>query len=303
MRPACPALLIFMSGFGLWSCEPKASSGGAEAGSRDLARSAIHAAFEGGAFDALMNQAVASSFAVAKNRVEGSGRRLTAEQSQELEAALRKVHTKTLEDGSPVHSFQTLHKLLSTIVRNRCRVPAGGSNAPTFDVVTTPTAEQQRAGQLSAALTEKDRVLQQTMARLAHEDLMTQELQDRLLAMQRQFDQAQGELAVALQSRTAETSGAGGGMVQLEKVVVSQPALADSASQGHVVSVHPEWKFVVIDLGWDAVRIGDVVSIYRDEELLGKARVERVQEKVSAVTLLPDWMQTEVRVNDIVRVL
>ncbi len=165
------------------------------------------------------------------------------------------------------------------------------------------TAEQQRAGQLSAALTEKDRVLQQTMARLAHEDLMTQELQDRLLAMQRQFDQAQGELAVALQSRTAETSGAGGGMVQLEKVVVSQPALADSASQGHVVSVHPEWKFVVIDLGWDAVRIGDVVSIYRDEELLGKARVERVQEKVSAVTLLPDWMQTEVRVNDIVRVL
>lgn len=163
--------------------------------------------------------------------------------------------------------------------------------------------EEQRSGQLASALLEKDQVLQQTMARLAHEDLITQELQDRLLAMQRQFDEVQGELAVALQSRTAETAGAGGGMVQLEKVVVSQPAMADAASQGHVVSVHPEWKFVVIDLGWDAVRIGDVVSIYRDEALLGKARVERVQEQVSAVTLLPDWMQTEVRVNDIVRVL
>ena len=163
--------------------------------------------------------------------------------------------------------------------------------------------EEQRSGQLASALLEKDQALQQTMARLAHEERSAQELQDRLLAMQRQFDQAQGELAVALQSRTAETAGADGGMVQLEKVVVSQPAMADSASQGHVVSVHPEWKFVVIDLGWDAVRIGDVVSIYRDEALLGKARVERVQEKVSAATLLPDWMQTEVRVNDLVRVL
>ena len=163
--------------------------------------------------------------------------------------------------------------------------------------------EEQRSGQLASALLEKDQVLQQTMARLAHEDLITQELQDRLLAMQRQFDEVQGELAVALQSRTAETAGAGGGMVQLEKVVVSQPAIADAASQGHVVSVHPEWKFVVIDLGWDAVRIGDVVSIYRDEALLGKARVERVQESVCAATVLPEWTTQEIRINDFVRVL
>ncbi|MEK6664416.1 MAG: transposase, partial [Pseudomonadota bacterium] len=63
-------------------------------------------------------------------------------------AALEKVHSKVLSDGSVVHSFQTLLKMLSTVVRNRCRVPAGGPNAPTFDVVTTPTAEQQRAYRL-----------------------------------------------------------------------------------------------------------------------------------------------------------
>ena len=60
-------------------------------------------------------------------------------------AALEKVHSKMLTDGSAVHSFQTLLKLLSTVVRNRCRVPVNGPNASTFDVVTTPTAEQQRA--------------------------------------------------------------------------------------------------------------------------------------------------------------
>lgn len=68
------------------------------------------------------------------------------------EAALKKVHSKVLADGSPVHSFQTLLKLLSTVVRNRCRVPADGSNAPTFDVLTTPTAEQQRALNLLGAI-------------------------------------------------------------------------------------------------------------------------------------------------------
>jgi len=67
-------------------------------------------------------------------------------------AALEKVHSKVLADGSAVHSFQTLLKLLSTIVRNRCRVPTDGPNAPTFDVLTTPTAEQQRAYNLLGAI-------------------------------------------------------------------------------------------------------------------------------------------------------
>ena len=59
--------------------------------------------------------------------------------------ALRKVHTRTLDDGTEVHSFRTLLKHLSAIVRNVCRLPDSGPDAPTFDVVTTPDAKQQRA--------------------------------------------------------------------------------------------------------------------------------------------------------------
>jgi len=61
------------------------------------------------------------------------------------EEALRKVHSKTLDDGSEVHSFQTLLKVLSGIVRNVCRIPGEGPDAPTFDVLTTPNAKQQQA--------------------------------------------------------------------------------------------------------------------------------------------------------------
>jgi len=59
--------------------------------------------------------------------------------------ALRKVHTKVLDDGTPVHSFQTLLKQLSSIVRNVCRPRSVGPAAPTFDIVTTPSPTQQRA--------------------------------------------------------------------------------------------------------------------------------------------------------------
>ncbi|MFH1726712.1 MAG: IS1634 family transposase, partial [Elusimicrobiota bacterium] len=64
------------------------------------------------------------------------------------EAALHKVHTKVLDDGSEVHSFQTLLTRLSQIVRNLCRVRSMGANAPTFEVVTTPDAKQRRAYEL-----------------------------------------------------------------------------------------------------------------------------------------------------------
>ena len=60
-------------------------------------------------------------------------------------AALRKAASKRLDDGSPVHSFQTLLQHLSQIVRNTCRLTSVGPNAPTIDKSTPPNAKQQRA--------------------------------------------------------------------------------------------------------------------------------------------------------------
>ena len=60
-------------------------------------------------------------------------------------AAQAKAARHTLDDGTPVHSFSTLMAELATIVRNTCRAPQAGPEAPTFEVLTTPNAKQQRA--------------------------------------------------------------------------------------------------------------------------------------------------------------
>jgi transposase len=60
-------------------------------------------------------------------------------------AAQSKVARHSLDDGTPVHSFSTLMAELATIVRNTCRTPSASLDAPTFDILTTPSAKQRQA--------------------------------------------------------------------------------------------------------------------------------------------------------------
>ncbi len=63
-------------------------------------------------------------------------------------AALAKVASHTLDDGTPAHSFATLMGELATIVRNTCRTPNAEPAAPTFAVTTSPNPKQARALEL-----------------------------------------------------------------------------------------------------------------------------------------------------------
>ena len=63
-------------------------------------------------------------------------------------AALAKVARHALDDGTPAHSFATLLGELATIVRNTCRTPNAGPDAPTFAVITTANPQQRRALEL-----------------------------------------------------------------------------------------------------------------------------------------------------------
>lgn len=65
--------------------------------------------------------------------------------AQRSESARDKAVSHTIEDGSPAHSFSTLMSELGSLVRNTCRTPCAGADAPTFDIVTTPNATQRRA--------------------------------------------------------------------------------------------------------------------------------------------------------------
>ncbi len=65
-----------------------------------------------------------------------------AERSQ---AAMEKIQTKRLEDGSEVHSFRTLIQSLSTIVMNIACVPGMKEKDATFEIITTPNETQRNA--------------------------------------------------------------------------------------------------------------------------------------------------------------
>lgn len=68
------------------------------------------------------------------------------------QAALDKVERRTLDDGTRVHSFSTLMAEMAAIVRNTCRPPSAGLDAPTFEITTTPNATQRRALELIAQI-------------------------------------------------------------------------------------------------------------------------------------------------------
>jgi transposase len=69
------------------------------------------------------------------------------------EAALDKVFTRQLKDGSPVHSFRTLLADLSTIVRNTCEARIAKRSGTTFQMTTLPNPAQDRALQLLQSIT------------------------------------------------------------------------------------------------------------------------------------------------------
>ena len=69
-------------------------------------------------------------------------------------------------------------------------------------------------------------------------------------------------------------------------------------TKGKIIQINAEWQFVVVDLGWDVLSIGDVLGVFRDDQLIAKVKVERVQERVAAARILPDYQATNITVND-----
>ena len=162
-------------------------------------------------------------------------------------------------------------------------------------------AQRQRTQALTNTVDEKSAELDKSIGRLAEEAQTIRGLQQRIKVQEQQMAQLQGELADALHLAQVAPGATSSAAVELERIMVSSDT--SPALRGRVISVHPEWDFVVIDLGWDAVKIGDTVTIMRNEEFLAKAKVERVQEGVSAAAIMPEWDAENVRVNDRVKLL
>ena len=68
---------------------------------------------------------------------------------------------------------------------------------------------------------------------------------------------------------------------------------------GRVLVVNEKYDFVVVDIGEDhGMETGSVLILHRGTKFLGKVTVEKVYARMSAATLLLDWLQDEPKVGD-----
>jgi hypothetical protein len=219
------------------------------------------------------------------------------------------------------HHRTALQRTLADVTHDKRRIEA------------TLGVEQTRSRDLTQRLREKDDEVAQLVRRLEGETGFVERLTWHVAQLEGQLNTLQGELALAIHHNRqrqadrgghprrfashSEASGVADGsagsrrrtaqrLVELEKVTVSPggpPALrADrpggATVSGRVLEVNREWQFVVVDLGWDVLAIGDVLGVYRNGALIAKVGVERVQEQVAAATILPDYREAAVAVED-----
>lgn len=88
--------------------------------------------------------------------------------------------------------------------------------------------------------------------------------------------------------------------IELEKIVIkSSHELA-----GKVLAIDKEHGFVVTDLGNENnLKLGDVLSVYRDGKFIGRVQVEKVEENSSAAAVVSPWKNVEFKENDAVKKL
>ncbi len=103
------------------------------------------------------------------------------------------------------------------------------------------------------------------------------------------------ELAAALKQGNNKNE-----TLALEKIVIKQLP----SHEGRILKVNPDYSFVIVDIGAkEHLSAGDILSVYRDNEFIGRLVIEKVQEGYSAASILPRWRNAQIKENDIVREL
>ena len=101
-------------------------------------------------------------------------------------------------------------------------------------------------------------------------------------------------------SRRLATAGQPKKPIELEKIIVSSLLEAE----GKVLAVDKQNDLVVINLGAvNNLKSGDKLSIYRGDNFIANAEIVKVQDKISAATIIPanNSKDIKVEINDVVK--
>ena len=221
--------------------------------------------------------------------------------AEEELAALKKEFSSTQDElVKTIRAQETLTRDIEDREKEIARL--------TKDLEQIRGESKQMSGQLSALQDERDAVKKKlTDLERAKQDLESKvmELSDRPTV---ELDKVlvtndQGGLGIGAMdsSSPAESLGSSGSAGSL---VMPVSAGAASTAGGQVVVINREYDFIVVNLGKNhGLSVGQEFQIVRGNEVLGRAKVEKVYDELSAAALLPDSKKNSIREGDTVRAM
>ena len=86
-----------------------------------------------------------------------------------------------------------------------------------------------------------------------------------------------------------------------DKMELGKIVVGENSDKGRILSVDKESEFVICNLGSaQGLRLGDLLSVYREDQYLGDIKISRVQDEMSAADFVSPLSSAKVHKNDIV---
>lgn len=172
--------------------------------------------------------------------------------------------------------------------------------------------EEQTA--LSKSVEERQQEINHLTSNLTEARSEAKQISAQLAEIQAERDAMKQQLA-ELETKLSELSGPSEPTVELEKVLVrdDQAQTRELASvldapqgsaDGQILVVNREYDFIVMNLGKNhGLSIGQEFQVIRGNQVLGKVKVEKVYDELSAAAILPESQKDNIREGDNVRAL
>ncbi len=244
----------------------------------------------------LLSASIAGVFLVMRG--EERARRVVVEEGLQQALVQQRILQSTVEES--VTTRRALEHDLVDIRRKALLLTQEVASLEQAHAQGTAQVDEyrERLAVIEAELNSERQVQEALRARLNETEIERVRLEEQLAAVTMTQRQYARPLAQGLQEDTLPHE------VPLGTVVVDPRPSSGKLLTGRVLVVNREFAFVVVDVGAsEEVEVGDLLGIYRHEQLLARAQVEEVHETVSVARLLPPFDEGELHQGYIVREL
>jgi peptidoglycan hydrolase CwlO-like protein len=146
------------------------------------------------------------------------------------------------------------------------------------------------------ALAEVEKVKQELIEITGSKDNLVKELSD----AKKELQVLKGKLKFEEQTKKQSSQDAARSDVQLDKIVVApadnQPAIA---TIGRVLVVNRDYDFAVVNLGQgDNIKVGDKLSVVRDNKIIGSLQIEEIRPTMSVAKFDSQGIKENIKEGD-----